>query len=131
MQLSKTSYYSDFIVYPAVLVALAAGALMHATWAGAAEWLAKRRFGGDEEVASRGFAQLAERRDAVLDRAALAPGETLLDVGCGEGLIGFGALDPRVTMRQVIPGVVLMALGAQTVFASFFLGVLTLRRKTG
>lgn len=37
--------------------------------------------------------QLAEVRDKVLDRAALAEGETLLDVGCGEGLIGFGALE--------------------------------------
>ncbi len=38
---------------------------------------------------------LAHVRDAVLDRAALSPGETLLDVGCGEGLIGFGALERR------------------------------------
>jgi hypothetical protein len=42
---------------------------------------------------------------------------------------GFGNLDPRVTMRQVIPAVVLMMLGLQTVLASFFLSVLTLRRK--
>ena len=32
-------------------------------------------------------------RDRVLDRAGLAEGETLLDVGCGEGMIGFGALE--------------------------------------
>jgi len=32
-------------------------------------------------------------RERVLDRAGLAEGETLLDVGCGEGMIGFGALD--------------------------------------
>ena len=56
-------------------------------------WLATRRFGGDEEVRREVVARLAEVRDAVLDRAAPAPGETLLDVGCGEGLIGFGALD--------------------------------------
>jgi arsenite methyltransferase len=37
--------------------------------------------------------QLGAVRDKVLDRAALEPGETLLDVGCGNGLIGFGALD--------------------------------------
>ena len=36
---------------------------------------------------------LANVRDKVLDRAELAEGETLLDVGCGEGLIGFGALE--------------------------------------
>jgi hypothetical protein len=29
----------------------------------------------------------------VLDKAHLAPGETLLDVGTGDGLIAFGALD--------------------------------------
>jgi arsenite methyltransferase len=32
-------------------------------------------------------------RDKVLDRASLTEGETLLDVGCGEGMIGFGALE--------------------------------------
>jgi arsenite methyltransferase len=32
-------------------------------------------------------------RDKVLDRARLEPGETLLDVGCGEGMIGFSALE--------------------------------------
>ena len=41
---------------------------------------------------------------------------------------GFGPLDPRVTMRQVIPSVVFLTLGVQTIFASFFLSVLTLRR---
>jgi ubiquinone/menaquinone biosynthesis C-methylase UbiE len=56
-------------------------------------WLATRRFGDDEHVRDEVMARLADVRDAVLDRAALAPGETLLDVGCGEGLIGFGALD--------------------------------------
>jgi len=32
-------------------------------------------------------------RDEVLDRAALQPDDTLLDVGAGDGLIAFGALD--------------------------------------
>ncbi len=44
-------------------------------------------------------------------------------------MAGLGELDPRVTMRQVIPAVVLMALGAQTIFASFFLGIISLRGK--
>lgn len=58
-----------------------------------AEWLAERRFGGDPEVRSRTLAKLAQTRDIVLDRAELREGDTLLDVGCGEGLIGFGALE--------------------------------------
>jgi glycosyltransferase involved in cell wall biosynthesis len=42
---------------------------------------------------------------------------------------GFGELQPQVTMRWTIPAVFLLTLGVQTIFASFFLGVLTLRRK--
>jgi SAM-dependent methyltransferase len=58
-----------------------------------AEWLAERRFGGDPELRQRSLSKLAAVRDTVLERAALAEGERLLDVGCGEGLIAFGALD--------------------------------------
>ena len=42
---------------------------------------------------------------------------------------GFGTLDPVVTMRVVIPGAVLLVLGIQTVFSSFFLSVLGIRRR--
>ncbi len=42
--------------------------------------------------------------------------------------VGFGNLDPTLTMREVIPAVVLMALGTQTVFASFFLSILGIDR---
>jgi ubiquinone/menaquinone biosynthesis C-methylase UbiE len=52
-----------------------------------------RRFGGDAETARVMMEQLRATRDRVLDRAALAAGETLLDVGCGDGLIAFGALE--------------------------------------
>ena len=43
--------------------------------------------------------------------------------------VGFGTLDPVVTMRVVIPGAVLLVLGIQTVFSSFFLSVLGIRRR--
>ncbi len=43
--------------------------------------------------------------------------------------VGFGELDPQTTMRQVIPAVVLITLGIQTLFSSFFISILTLRRK--
>jgi ubiquinone/menaquinone biosynthesis C-methylase UbiE len=39
------------------------------------------------------MAQLHRVRDQLLKNAAIKPGETLLDVGCGDGLIAFGALD--------------------------------------
>lgn len=58
-----------------------------------AEWLAERRFGGDPETRRRFVDELTKRRDKVLDLAQLVEGETLLDVGCGEGLIAFGALE--------------------------------------
>lgn len=58
-----------------------------------AEWLAERRFGGDPEFRERLLEKLALVREKTLDRAELRQGETLLDVGCGEGLIGFGALE--------------------------------------
>jgi SAM-dependent methyltransferase len=58
-----------------------------------AEWLLERRFGGDPELRERFLGELARTRDRVLDNAGLAAGETLLDVGCGDGLIAFGALE--------------------------------------
>jgi ubiquinone/menaquinone biosynthesis C-methylase UbiE len=58
-----------------------------------AEWLAHRRFGGDADVKEKFLEELRRTRDRVLDKARLALDETLLDVGCGDGLIGFGALE--------------------------------------
>jgi SAM-dependent methyltransferase len=58
-----------------------------------AEWLAERRYGGDPETRQRLRDELNPTRDRVLDLARLSEGETLLDVGCGEGLIAFGALE--------------------------------------
>jgi arsenite methyltransferase len=58
-----------------------------------AEWLRTRRTGGDPEYERRMLEELATVRDKVLDNAGLASGETVLDVGCGNGLIAFGALE--------------------------------------
>jgi arsenite methyltransferase len=58
-----------------------------------AEWMLSRRFGGDEAAAAESLEGLREVRDRVLDRAELHQGETLLDVGCGDGLIAFGGLE--------------------------------------
>ena len=42
---------------------------------------------------------------------------------------GFGPLDYRQTMRIVIPGSMITALGFQTILASFFMSILALSRK--
>jgi arsenite methyltransferase len=57
------------------------------------EWLLERRFGGDRARHERDLEDLARVRDRVLDSARLEQGETLLDVGAGDGLIAFGAFD--------------------------------------
>jgi glycosyltransferase involved in cell wall biosynthesis len=43
---------------------------------------------------------------------------------------GFGALDPKLTMREIIPAAVLLTLGVQTIFASFFLSILGIDSET-
>jgi len=42
----------------------------------------------------------------------------------------FGGLDPTVTMRELIPAGVLLVIGIQTIFSSFFLSILGLRRSS-
>jgi arsenite methyltransferase len=58
-----------------------------------AEWLAERRYGGDPDMQRRMRDELVPVRDKVLERSGLSRGDALLDVGCGEGMIGFGALE--------------------------------------
>jgi arsenite methyltransferase len=55
--------------------------------------LLERRFGGDPGRRSAFLEGLIPLRDRVLRGAAISPGDTLLDVGAGDGLISFGALD--------------------------------------
>lgn len=55
------------------------------------------RTDGDPELVRRGAEMLASFRERVLDNAEPIQGETLLDVGCGEGLIAFGALERGAT----------------------------------
>src|SRR5262245_53092405 len=58
-----------------------------------AEWLLHRRFGGDPEELQRTLDFLYPIRDKVLANAHIQAGDTLLDVGAGDGLIAFGALE--------------------------------------
>lgn len=66
------------------------------------QWLLSRRHGEDREREQEVLAYLAPIRDRVLDRADLKVGDTVLDVGCGDGLIGFGALERVGPDGQVI-----------------------------
>jgi arsenite methyltransferase len=66
-------------------------------------WLLDVRFGGDATARERDLTEfLYPVRDTVLDKAALNPGDTLLDVGAGDGLIAFGALERLGPSGQVI-----------------------------
>lgn len=71
----------------------------HDKWA---EWLLHRRFGGDPAELQRTLDYLYPVRDRVLANAHLASGETLLDVGSGDGLIAFGALEQVGESGRVI-----------------------------
>jgi arsenite methyltransferase len=67
-----------------------------------AAWLAERRHGGDAELLRRQLQHLAPIRDQVLANAALAAGQRVLDVGCGDGLIAFAAAEAVGPTGQVI-----------------------------
>lgn len=64
-------------------------------------WLLERRFAGDPQRVQAVLTSLYSIRDKVLDYANLSEDKILLDVGCGDGLIAFGALE-RVKTGRVI-----------------------------
>jgi ubiquinone/menaquinone biosynthesis C-methylase UbiE len=70
-----------------------------------AHWLAHDRHGGDPAALKRTLAHLAPIRDRVIAGAELSGSETLLDLGCGEGLIGFAALQSLPEGRVIFSDV--------------------------
>jgi arsenite methyltransferase len=56
------------------------------------DWLLSGRQGGHDLQPDQ-RAELTRYRDGVLAGAELQAGDILLDVGCGDGLVGFGAFD--------------------------------------
>ena len=58
-----------------------------------AEWLLERRHGGDPEGLEETLDYLYPVRNRVLDNAGIGEGDVVLDVGAGDGLIAFGALE--------------------------------------
>lgn len=58
-----------------------------------AQWLLEQRHGGDPNLRNAMLAELEIWRARVLDKARLRPGNLLLDVGTGDGLIAFAAAE--------------------------------------
>lgn len=67
-----------------------------------AAWLLHRRDGDDAEQREKALEHLLPIRQRVLDDARISPGDTVLDVGAGDGLIAFGALDRVGVKGRVI-----------------------------
>src|SRR5712692_4469659 len=67
-----------------------------------AQWLLHRRFGGNPQRGKMMVEGLSKVRDHVLQQAKITAGESVLDVGCGDGLIAFGALDMVGEQGKVI-----------------------------
>src|SRR5207245_7466106 len=67
------------------------------------QWLLRGREGGDQALRQRFLAEiLLPVRDQVLNRGRIEKGEVVLDVGAGDGLIAFGALDRVGSTGRVI-----------------------------
>jgi hypothetical protein len=79
---------------------------------------------------NRLFARVTLEKGLLAGAIAAAGGLGLLVAAIGEwSAAGFGPLDYARTMRRVIPGVTLSALGVQTILSSFFLSILGMRRR--
>jgi glycosyltransferase involved in cell wall biosynthesis len=84
---------------------------------------------GDPRLA-RFFGLINLERGLLIASAALLTGLVLLLVAVNQWrVVNFGNLDYTQTMRLVIPGVTLTALGFQTVLSSFFASILGMHRR--
>lgn len=79
---------------------------------------------------TRLFTLVTLERGALAGVAAMVLGLVLLAAAIAEWMQAeFGALDYATTMRLVVPGVTLTALGFQTVLSSFFMSILGMNRR--
>jgi hypothetical protein len=84
----------------------------------------------EDRLFSRFFEFVNLERGLVIASVALFVGLALLVVAVNQWrLTDFGSLDYAPTMRLVVPGVTLTALGFQTMLSSFFASILGMRRR--
>jgi glycosyltransferase involved in cell wall biosynthesis len=84
----------------------------------------------EDKRLTRFFEIINLERGLILASTALLIGIVLLLAAVYEWrLVNFGNLEYARTMRLVVPGVTLTALGFQTVLSSFFISILGMRRK--
>jgi glycosyltransferase involved in cell wall biosynthesis len=84
----------------------------------------------EDQRMSQFFKIMNLERGLLLGSAATVIGIVLLLSAINQWrLTGFGNLDYRYTMRWVIPGSTLTAVGVQTILSSFFVSILGMRRK--
>ncbi|HMI89367.1 MAG TPA: glycosyltransferase family 2 protein [Polyangiaceae bacterium] len=84
----------------------------------------------DDPRMARFFKVFDLEKGLLLGVGAVAGGLALLGWSVAEWrAVGFGPLDYAYTMRLVIPGVALSALGAQTILSSFVISILSLQRR--
>ncbi|MEM6329123.1 MAG: glycosyltransferase family 2 protein [Planctomycetota bacterium] len=95
-----------------------------------------KTFAVSEGLLPESGAMRAFRRDVTLERCLMAGAAAAGAAGVLLGgavwqwrAAGFGPLDYATTMRWVIPGVTLAALGGQTIFSGFFLSILRMARR--
>ena len=78
----------------------------------------------------RFFEAVNLERGLLAGAIAILVGVGLLAVAVNEWrLSGFGDLDYAYTMRRLIPGATLTALGFQTILSGFFISILGMRRR--
>ncbi|MFI5264977.1 MAG: class I SAM-dependent methyltransferase, partial [Candidatus Kapaibacterium sp.] len=57
------------------------------------DWIVNRRFGGDKKIAEGAMVQLNQIREKIIESASIHEGDRVLDIGTGDGFLGFTALE--------------------------------------